>query len=500
MHRKRNIFRSPAFNIITTILLVAALAVFYKYALSDYNDNLNKELETVNTDRLIQIEETPKTAEEALSSIGKVDSVREIDLNLVEYCHDNIRSDIYDRIFEYMEVNEYSDTMWEDLCGFTLRALYDLSEGIAEDYNYIPVNETGDSLTLAFAGDINLDTTKKHWWSPLVFHAKNRANLLEAAFSTELSEKMIGADLFCVNLESPFVSGEGVPIDTKWRHGASADNVTVLGTLGIDLVNIANDRIYDYSAKGLTDTLNALELNKISYIGGGKNLDDARTPRYIIACGRKIALVSASQVKADNTMAPEATVKAAGVIYSTNSTYFTAMISDAAENADYVIVYTDWENGNNEKPDASQAVLAHNFIEAGADIVIGTKSTVMQSIEYYEGKPIIYGIGNFWYETDAHNALLLEIKFTKDTVYNTASVADSHFDETQTRYAVNEEPEIYCLPCVQDEAVTTLVLGTEKGTAIVDRLVSISDGKIVIAEDGKLSEAPQVNEPEQNIE
>ena len=488
MYRKKNIFRNPVFNVIATVLLVAALAVFYKFALSDYGENIKGNLETIDTERLNQIVEVPKTAEDALEAIGKADSVRAIDISLIEYCHDNIRDDIYDRICEYMETNNYSDTMWEELCGYTLKALYDLAGEYTEDYNYIEVNDLEDSLTLAFAGDVNLDSTTKHWWSPLVVHAKNRDNLLESAFSTSLSEKMLAADLFCVNLESPFVSGEGTPVDDKWRHASSAENVTVLGTLGVDMVNIANNRIFDYSEKGLTDTLNVLELNNIAYIGGGKNLDDARTPRYIIACGRKIAFVSTVQTKTDATMAPEATAKNAGVIYSTSSTYFNAMISEAAENADYVIVYTDWENGTNQKPEASQAVLAHNFIKAGADIVIGTKSDLIQSVEYYEGKPIIYGIGNFWYETDAHNALFVELNFKRNTVYNTASPADSHFDATQTRYAVIKEPSVYLLPCSQKDAVTSLVLGTDAGNAILTELIDISDAKISIADDGKLAE------------
>ena len=489
MRRKNNLFRSPLFNILATLLLIAALAFFYKYALTDYTDNLQDNLETIDTGRLSQVEEAPKTVDEALSEIGKVDSVRPIDQALIEFCINNIRDDICDRICEYLENNEYSDVMWEELCGYTLHALYDMANENFENYNYIELDNTDDKLTITFAGDINLDTTQKHWWSPLMVHAKNRTNLLEAAFSSELSEKMLGSDLFCVNLESPFISSDSQPIDNKWRHGSSAENVTVLGTLGIDLVNIANDRIFDYSSKGLSDTLNALELNKIAYIGGGKNLEDARTPRYILACGRKIAIVSAAQAKVDNTMPPEAGGKTPGLIYSTNSTYFNAVISDAAENSDYVIVYTDWENGTNVKPDATQAVLAHNFIEAGADIVIGTKSTLVQSIEYYEGKPIIYGIGNFWYETDKHEALLVEISFTKDTVYNTASTTDSHFDYTQTKYAVNYEPTISCLPCIQDGAVTKLVIGTEEGTRIITDLINRSEGSIAIDANGILTEA-----------
>ncbi len=489
MRRKNNLFRSPLFNILATLLLVAVLAFFYKYALSDYTDNLLNNLETIDTGRLNQVEEAPKTVDEALDAIGNVDSVRLVDSSIINYCIENIRDDICDRICEYLEDNEYSDVMWEELCGYTLHALYDLANENFLNYNYIDLGSSQDALTITFAGDINLDTTQKHWWSPLIVHSNNRANLLEAAFSSELSEKMLGADLFCVNLESPFISSDSHPIDNEWRHGSSAENVAVLGALGVDLVNVANDRIFDYSAKGLTDTLNTLELNKIAYIGGGKNLSDARTPRYILACGRKIAIVSAAQTKVDNTMAPEAGAKTPGLIYSTNSTYFNAMISEAAENADYVIVYTDWENGTNTKPNATQTVLAHNFVKFGADIVVGTKSTTMQSIEYYEGKPIIYGIGNFWYETDRHEALLVEISFKKETVYNTASITDSHFDYTQTRYAVNYEPTVSCLPCIQDEAVTRLVIGTEEGTKIISNLINLSEGSIAIDAGGILTEA-----------
>ena len=159
MYRKKNIFRNPVFNVIATVLLVAALAVFYKFALSDYGENIKGNLETIDTERLNQIVEVPKTAEDALEAIGKADSVRAIDISLIEYCHDNIRDDIYDRISEYMETNNYSDTMWEELCGYTLKALYDLAGEYTEDYNYIEVNDLEDSLTLAFAGDVNLDST-----------------------------------------------------------------------------------------------------------------------------------------------------------------------------------------------------------------------------------------------------------------------------------------------------------------------------------------------------
>ncbi len=487
MFRRKKLFRSPIFNVFATALLVVALAVFYKFALANYVSDLEADLETLDTGRLSQIELAPKTAEEALDAIGDVDSVREIDLNLLEYCHDNIRSDIYERICEHMEANEYNDSVWESLCGYTLIALYDLANGLTDDYNYI-LHDDIDSFTIAFAGDVNLDTTVKHWWSPLIVHTNNRTNLLESSFSTELSEKMLGADVFCINLESPFISANSKPIDNQWRHGSSAENANVLGILGVDMVNIANDRIYDYGATGLANTISALDLINIDYIGGGSNLEDARTPRYIIAGGRKIAVVSAAQTK-NEKMPPEAGAKTSGVIYATNSTYFTAMINEAKENADYVIVYTDWSNSANEKPDTIQMALAHSFVDAGANIVIGTRGTVMQSIEYYNDTPIIYGIGNFWYETDRHEALLVELNFSRDTIIQSASITDSHFDETKTRYSVNKSPSVVLTPCVQEKAITHSVIGTEEGNAIFTKLISLSNGAINLAENGLLSKS-----------
>lgn len=490
--RKNNFFHHPLFNFIATAILVLALAFFYKYALSNYNGAIRDDISNIDTERLAQLEAAPKSADDALNAIGKVESAREISYDLLEYCHDNIRDDIYNRIYDYMKENEYSDAMWETLCGYSLLALSDLSDGTAEEYNYV-VKESGDSMTIAFAGDVSLDSNRNHWWSPLVVHRNNLTNLLESAFSSDLSEKMIGADLFCINLESPFVSGTGTPIDNNWRHASAVENVSVLGALGVDMVNIANDRIYDYSAKGLTDTLLALDSADVAYIGGGSNLQDARTPRYLIAGGRKIAFVSAAQIKTATT-APEASSKNAGIMYATNSAYAFSMIEEARQNADYVVVYTDWDSGRNEKPDNTQIALAHSFVDAGADIVIGTRSTVMQGIEYYEGKPIVYGLGNFWYETDRHEALLLQIKFERNTNYVFSEENSAQVDESKTTYSLSDEPTIYCLPCVQKDAVTRLVIGTDEGTAVINKLTQISDNKITIDENGKLAPISAVTE------
>ncbi len=492
--QKPNFFRSPAFNILATVVLVAALAVFYMFAIADYEDGVKESLDTLDTERLSQVIAIPKTLDEAYEVLEYVDSVREIDMNLIEYCRDNIRDDMYDRICEYMEAaEEYDDKMWEELCGYSLIALYDLANDLVdEDDGYI-IKDDSDSLTLAFAGDVNLDARRNNTWSPLVVHKDSTNNLLEAAFSPELSEKMIDADFFSVNLESPFITEDMKPTGGKWSHGSLSENVDVLGILGIDMVNLANDRIFDFGADGLAETVRTLKSAGIPYMGGGANLKDSRVIKYMIACGRKIAILSASQAKLAG-YAPEPTSAEAGALYAESGTYFTDMIETARENADYVIVYADWAKVKTQKPDNKQVTLAHSFVDAGADIVIGVNGSVMQSVEYYNGAPIVYGLGYFWYETDRHETLFLEINFDR-VMYTEASEEDpSVIDEAKTRYSPVSKPDVYLLPCIQDKAVTSLVLGTEDGDAIYEKLTNISDGKIMISEDGLLSEAVSAEE------
>lgn len=485
MFRQKNLLRNPLFNITMTVVIVLLLAFFYKFALSGYSSSIKKDLETLDTSALANMPAAPKTADDVLEKLESVDSSRVIDTMFLEYCGEKFGNDIYGNICDYLEENEYTDEMWEKVCGFSLYALFDLANGNAEDYNY-QVIESGSTAKIVFAGDVSLDD---NWnWSPLVVHRNNLGNLVNAAFSAELAEQMLGADIFCVNLESPLTNGKTKLPARAYAHSSPTENANILGLLGVDMVNLANDRIYDYSAAGLTDTIKALDDKDIAYIGAGSSLEDAKTPRYVIAGGRKIAVVAALR-NATNLTAPEAASTSAGLLYSTNSAYFTEAIKEARENSDYVIVYTDWGLGDNTSADETQIGLAHDFIDFGADIVIGCRSTVMQNIEYYSGKPIFYGLGNFWYETDTHEALLLKLEFSSFEKIPESAESDSGENAPNfVRYSFSDEPLIYCLPCIQSNAVTRLVLGTDEGTAIYGKLLQTSPG-IVFSEDGVVSRA-----------
>ena len=488
---KRRVFARPVIKIIGTVILVLLIAFFYRFAVSNYNNSIINGLETLDTSPLKRVEEAPKTLDEALEALGTPKSAVIIDSAFVEYCG-GLRDGVYDDIVNYLSENEYSDDMWKEICGQSVFALYDLSgaDGDTDTEKEI-IKETGDRLSLVFAGDVSLDSV---WdWSPINVFADKRSTLLESAFSVEIAEKMIGSDMFCVSLESPITATKDRLKGQNYAHAAKPEDAEVLGLLGIDIVNIANNRIYDCAAAGFSDTLNALGKSGVAYIGGGKNSADATSPCYVIAGGRKVAYIAASREKT-RLSAPEASGTNAGIVYMINSASVTNSISEARDNADYVIVYADF--GNNNDTEKNKA-LAHSFIDAGADIVIGCGADGMKPIEYYAEKPIIYNLGMFWYETDRHEAIMVELEFRSSAIDYEASDAETETssetpDSTEKSkfrpaFEYSDAPSIYIIPCIQDGAATRLATGDDR-TSVLGKITASSEN-VAIGENGLLTKA-----------
>ena len=70
-------------------------------------------------------------------------------------------------------------------------------------------------------------------------------------------------------------------------------------------------------------------------------------------------------------------------------------IKKLREQCDYLVVYVHWGIERSERPEDYQRSLGKQYIDAGADVVIGSHPHVLQGVEYYKGKPIVYSLGNF---------------------------------------------------------------------------------------------------------
>lgn len=290
-------------------------------------------------------------------------------------------------------------------------------------------------VTVTFAGDILFDANYAIMSKMLRKDAR-----IENVFSPDLIGEMQGTDIMVLNNEFPY-SDRGAPTPEKqFTFRAKPETVSYLGGMGVDLVSLANNHAYDYGEEALLDTMDILREAGITYMGAGRNLQEARRPVYYIINNMKIAFIAATQIeRLDNPDTKEATDTSAGVFRCWNGEKLLETVREAKENSDFVIVFVHWGTENAEEIDWAQEKQAPELAEAGADLIIGSHPHCLQRIGMVNGVPVVYSLGNFWF-----NSKTLDTGMVKATL-NEKGLQSLQF-----------------IPCLQSGCTTTLVQGEDK--------------------------------------
>lgn len=338
----------------------------------------------------------------------------------------------------------------------------DFTEPLAEEV--LATDETDNhpyDFTVCFAGDINLDDN----WGTTLF-MESQSNGIYDCISKELMESMQNADIMCLNNEFTFSTG-GEKIPGKLYHfRANPERVEVLKEMGVDVVKLANNHACDYGSQSLLDTMDTLKGAGIEYIGAGANLQEAMTPVYIEADGKTVAFVAASRAE-KNVKTPQATETEPGILRCYETELFVQTIREAKKNADFVLAYVHWGTEYSHELEDVQMTTGKEYLDAGADAVIGAHSHCLQGTEYYNGKPIVYSLGNYWFNEKTLDTMLVELHFYGDD-------SDSQL-------------EVKVIPAIQKEYKTTFVSDKEERERIFSFLEGISIN-VHIDENGFLKE------------
>lgn len=322
--------------------------------------------------------------------------------------------------------------------------------------------DKGYDFTICFAGDINLDEN----WGTTQF-LDTQENGIYDCISEELVETMQAADIMCLNNEFTYSTG-GSPLPGKvYTFRAKPERVEVLHQLGVDAVTLANNHVYDYGKEALLDTFEVLEEAEIPYFGAGRTLEDAMKPLYLEADGKRIALVGASRAE-KNKMTPQATETEPGILRCYDTELYLQAIREGKENADFCIAFVHWGTEYSFELEQVQPDTGREYLDAGADAVIGAHSHCLQGMEYYDGKPIIYSLGNYWFNEKTLDTMLLQLHFT-------GSDGDGQL-------------EVQVIPAVQAGYRTTWAAEVEEQRRIYDFLESISLN-VEISDEGIVSRA-----------
>jgi poly-gamma-glutamate synthesis protein (capsule biosynthesis protein) len=263
--------------------------------------------------------------------------------------------------------------------------------------------EVWEDIKLLFAGDIYLSD----------YVIKNYDNSgIDGIVSSDMKEFFHQADIFMANQEFTF-STRGTPAaDKQYTFRVNPGYVTVFQDMGLDIVTLANNHSLDFGIDAFVDSFDTLTQAGITYTGVGNNLTEAREIKYKEVKGKKLAFLAASRV----IPVPEwnATNTKPGMLTTYDPTYLLEDIKQASEESDFVVVYVHWGEEKKETPLDYQRTMAKQYIDAGADLVIGSHPHVLQGIEYYNGKPIVYSLGNFIFYSNINQTAVLEVGINEE--------------------------------------------------------------------------------------
>ena len=262
-------------------------------------------------------------------------------------------------------------------------------------------------IVLGFVGDINFDEQS----NPMARYDREQKGI-SGGVSSDLVKEMNGVDIMMLNNEFAYSSRGTKTPDKSYTFRANPSRVDILGEMGVDIVSLANNHALDYGPDALLDTFKTLDDAGIDYVGAGKNLNRAIKPIYYTFGNTKIAYLAASRVV--YSMDWYASETKLGMIGTYDPTLILTSIEEAAANSDYVVIFLHWGVERNNSPEDYQRTLAKQYIDAGADAVIGCHPHVLQGFEYYKGKPIAYSLGNFWFNSYTRDAGLLKLYLDQD--------------------------------------------------------------------------------------
>jgi poly-gamma-glutamate capsule biosynthesis protein CapA/YwtB (metallophosphatase superfamily) len=202
-------------------------------------------------------------------------------------------------------------------------------------------------------------------------------------------------DLAFFNLECPLANIEdGYPLMKKYSFRADTSNINGLKYAGFNIASVANNHTIDYGKDAFIKTINLLISNRILPVGGGKNQDEASKPQLIEKNGETFAFFGMVDFILDAT------------IFDSKSPYPAFIKIDSLCNkirelnslVDHIIISIHWGKGNSTITTQRQIEYAHKLIDSGADLIIGHHPHVLQGIETYHNKLIIYSLGNFVFD------------------------------------------------------------------------------------------------------
>lgn len=249
------------------------------------------------------------------------------------------------------------------------------------------------SLTLSVVGDCTLGTDEYFDYDTSLnaYYENYGADYFMANVKSIFSKD----DLTIANFEGTFTESTERE-DKQFAFKAPASYANILTAGSVEAVNTANNHSHDYGEESFNDTLKALDTANILHFG----YDETAVTEVK---GVKVGLVGIYEL--NDHLGREEQLKQ-------------NIAKVKQDGAQLIVVIFHWGNEKEEVPDENQKTLGHLAIDEGADLVCGHHPHVLQGIEEYKGKNIVYSLGNFCFGGNAYpsdmDTIIFQQTFTID--------------------------------------------------------------------------------------
>lgn len=393
--------------IVTLVVIILFVAIIRDdIKLRKENEAMKQELEQIETkepaqtSKPLQTEEASKTeeplkSEEPVQTMEAEKTEEPVQTKEVEKTEEPVQTKEVEKTIKPVETKEPEKTK-------------EPAQTLRPNYTKVPLKtqEPDGAVTLVFAGDILLSQSMTNTYS------KNNGEGIVNVLSHKLVSEFNNADIAMVNQEFPFSTRGSKMPNKQYTFRTDPKYVSVFTDMGVDIVSLANNHTLDYGRDAFHDTFTVLDNAGIEYIGGGINLDRAKQAFTTEVEGKKITFLAASRVLPVGDW--YAKDNKSGLFQTYDPTQLCEEIKKAEKDSDFTVVYVHWGKEHHSMPENYQRNMAKQYIDAGADAVIGCHTHCLQGIEFYKGKPVVYSLGNFMFGNSIKSTMMYKLVINED--------------------------------------------------------------------------------------
>lgn len=291
-----------------------------------------------------------------------------------------------------------------------------LSPYLSTDIHYVATTYekiANPPIRMLFVGDMMFDRN-------VAVHARKYGKDTLFAGILPLFE---GNDLNIGNLEGTITANKSI---AQYDHSIlrftfDPSYAELLKGLKFSALSLANNHSLDFYGDGYFETIQNLSRLGIGTFGSPRNDILLSVTREVK--GKKICLVGYHD------------------LYIADSASTNKEVVSLRPQCSFLVVFAHWGNEYEDVPSERQMTLAHEFIDNGADLVIGSHPHVVQSLEVYKNKAIFYSLGNFMFDQyfsfETQHGLAVVVEWDeKETIFNIVPVS---LEKSEAKYADAED-------------------------------------------------------------